>query len=144
ERGAGNAGHEEVGAMLRIALNGGCRASALPSREESMSGRVYLIGAGPGDPDLITIKGLHCLEIADCVIYDYLVNTDLLKYAPRSAEFIHVGKKAGEAHISQEQINALIVEKAKSGMTVARLKGGDPFIFGRGGEEAAALAEAGI
>jgi uroporphyrinogen III methyltransferase / synthase len=109
-----------------------------------MTGKVYLIGAGPGDPDLITMKGLHCLEIADCVIYDYLVNTDLLKHAPRSAEFIHVGKKAGEAHISQEQINALIVEKAKSGMTVARLKGGDPFIFGRGGEEAAALAEAGI
>jgi len=109
-----------------------------------MTGKVYLIGAGPGDPDLIAIKGLRCLEIADCVIYDYLVNTDLLKYAPMSTEFIHVGKKGGTAHIAQEQINALIVEKAKSGMTVARLKGGDPFIFGRGGEEAAALAEAGI
>ena len=78
------------------------------------------------------------------MIYDYLVNTDLLKYVPASAEFIDVGKKGGHAHISQEQINALIVEKAKSGMRVARLKGGDPFIFGRGGEEAAALAEAGI
>lgn len=109
-----------------------------------MTGRVYLIGAGPGDPDLITIKGLRCLEISNCVIYDYLVNTDLLKYAPQSAELIHVGKKGGEAHISQEQINHLIVEKAQRGMTVARLKGGDPFVFGRGGEEAAALAEAGI
>jgi uroporphyrinogen III methyltransferase/synthase len=109
-----------------------------------MAGKVYLIGAGPGDPDLITIKGLHCLEISNCVIYDYLINTDLLKYAPQSAELIHVGKKGGETHISQEQINALLVQKAQSGMTVARLKGGDPFIFGRGGEEAAALAEAGI
>jgi uroporphyrinogen III methyltransferase / synthase len=109
-----------------------------------MAGIVFLIGAGPGDPDLITIKGLRLLETADCVIYDYLVNTDLLKYAPTSAEFIHVGKKGGYAHISQEQINALIVERAKSGKRVARLKGGDPFIFGRGGEEAAALAEAEI
>jgi len=109
-----------------------------------MNGRVYLIGAGPGDSDLITIKAVRCLETSSCVVYDYLVNTDLLKYAPRSAELIHVGKKGGEAHISQEQINALLVQKAQTGMTVARLKGGDPFIFGRGGEEAAALAEAGI
>src|SRR5262245_40964379 len=109
-----------------------------------MTGRVYLIGAGPGDPDLITIKGVRCLETSSCVVYDYLVNTDLLKYAPQSAELIHVGKKGGEAHISQDQINALIVQKAQNGMTVARLKGGDPFIFGRGGEEAAALAEAGV
>src|SRR5262245_55673330 len=109
-----------------------------------MNGRVYLIGAGPGDPDLITIKGVRCLESSSCVVYDYLVNPDLLKYAPASAELIHVGKKGGETHISQEQINNLMVQKARSGITVARLKGGDPFIFGRGGEEAAALADAGI
>jgi uroporphyrinogen III methyltransferase/synthase len=109
-----------------------------------MTGKVYLIGAGPGDPDLITVKGLHCLQMADCVIYDYLVNVDLLKHAQPAAECINVGKKGGESHISQEQINTLIVERAQAGRQVARLKGGDPFIFGRGGEEASALAEAGI
>ncbi len=109
-----------------------------------MAGKVYLIGAGPGDPDLITVKGLRCLQMADCVIYDYLVNIDLLKHAQPAAECINVGKKGGESHISQEQINDLIIKKAEAGKLVARLKGGDPFIFGRGGEEASALAQAGI
>jgi uroporphyrinogen III methyltransferase/synthase len=105
---------------------------------------VYLIGAGPGDPELITVKGLHCLQRADCVIHDYLVNAELLDHAPPTAERINVGKKGGQSHIPQEQINALIVEKVRAGKHVARLKGGDPFIFGRGGEEAAALVEAGL
>ncbi|PYV44377.1 MAG: uroporphyrinogen-III C-methyltransferase [Acidobacteria bacterium] len=109
-----------------------------------MTGMVYLIGAGPGDPELISLKGLRCLQAADCIIYDYLVNVDLLSYARADAELVNVGKKGGQTHISQEEINDLIVERANSGKTVARLKGGDPFIFGRGAEEAEALAIAGI
>src|SRR3989442_3385350 len=109
-----------------------------------MTGRVYLIGAGPGDPDLITLKGLRCLQTADSVIYDHLVNVDLLRHARADAELVNVGKRGGEYHISQEEINDLIVKRANSGKMVARLKGGDPFIFGRGGEEAEALVAAGI
>lgn len=109
-----------------------------------MSGKVYLIGAGPGDPGLITVKGRRCIETADVVIYDYLASPLLLKYAAPDAEMIYVGKKGGDHTLSQDGINALIVEKAKTGRTVARLKGGDPFIFGRGGEEAEVLIEAGI
>jgi uroporphyrinogen III methyltransferase/synthase len=107
-------------------------------------GRVFLIGAGPGDPGLITIKGLACLKKADVVVYDYLANEDLLKAGREGAERIYVGKKGEDHTFSQEEINALIVKKAEEGKTVARLKGGDPFIFGRGGEEAEELAKAGI
>jgi len=106
-------------------------------------GICYLIGAGPGDPGLFTIKGRDCLEHADVVIYDYLCNPLLLKFAPDSAEKIYVGKKAGAHTLTQEEINALLVKKARAGKNVARLKGGDPFLFGRGGEEAEALAAAG-
>ncbi len=109
-----------------------------------MSGRVYLIGAGPGDPDLITVKGLRCLQSADCVIYDYLVNSDLLEAVRPNAERIYVGKRGGIKQATQEEINRLIIEKAAAGKVVARLKGGDPFVFGRGGEEAEVLAERGI
>ena len=84
------------------------------------SGQVYLIGAGPGDPDLITLKGLRCLQTADCVIYDYLVNADLLQHARDNAELIYVGKRGGHKNISQEEINALIVEKARAGKIVVR------------------------
>ena len=108
------------------------------------NGLVYLIGAGPGDPGLITVKGLECVSKASVVIYDYLAAPALLKYARRNAELIYVGKKGGDHTLSQEGINALIVEKAREGHTVARLKGGDPFVFGRGGEEAEELIEAGI
>jgi len=107
-------------------------------------GKVYLIGAGPGDPGLITVKGLACLKKADVIIYDYLANEDFLKSAKEGAERIYVGKKGGDHALSQERINALIAEKAGEGKKVARLKGGDPFIFGRGGEEAEELAKAGI
>lgn len=106
-------------------------------------GYVYLIGAGPGDPGLMTIKGLECLSRADVVIYDYLANPQFLEQAPQ-AELIYVGKRKGLHHYPQEQINRLLLEKAGAGKVVARLKGGDPYIFGRGGEEAMALAEAGI
>ncbi len=104
-----------------------------------MEAKVYLVGAGPGDPGLITIRGRQCIESADVIIYDYLAAPALLNFAPNHAEVIYVGKKGGDHTLSQDKINALIVEKAKTGSTVCRLKGGDPFIFGRGGEEAEIL-----
>ncbi|MBX6423319.1 uroporphyrinogen-III C-methyltransferase [Thermosulfurimonas sp. F29] len=107
-------------------------------------GKVYLVGAGPGDPGLITLKGIKALERAEVVIYDYLANPRLLSHVPEEAERIYVGKKGGHHTLSQEGINRLLVEKALSGRTVVRLKGGDPFIFGRGGEEIEALLEHGI
>ena len=108
------------------------------------TGKVYLIGAGPGDPDLITVKGATCLKEADVVIYDFLAAPKLLRYVREGVEALYVGKKGGDHTLPQDKINDLIVEKAKAGLTVARLKGGDPFIFGRGGEEAEELAAAGI
>ncbi|MCC6362098.1 MAG: uroporphyrinogen-III C-methyltransferase [Bryobacterales bacterium] len=104
----------------------------------------YLVGAGPGDPDLITLKGQAALAKADCVLYDNLANPELLKLAPSSAERVYVGKKRSDHALSQEEICALLVSNARQGKCVVRLKGGDPFIFGRGGEEAEALAAAGI
>ena len=109
--------------------------------KNKLSGKVYLVGAGPGDPGLITVKGLECISMADVIIYDYLASPFLLKHASNNAEVIYVGKKGGDHTLSQEKINTLIVEKAKAGGTVARLKGGDPFIFGRGGEEVQVLVE---
>jgi len=106
--------------------------------------KVYLVGGGPGDPDLITLKGRKALERADCVLYDYLANERLLDYAPPHAERIYVGKKRATHELTQEEISALLVERARRGWSVVRLKGGDPFIFGRGGEEMEALADAGI
>ncbi len=107
-------------------------------------GMVYLVGAGPGAEDLITLKGLHCLKKADVVLYDRLSGAPLLKAVPETAEFIDVGKKPNHHPVPQEEINRLLVEKAQAGHVVVRLKGGDPFVFGRGGEEALALQEAGI
>jgi uroporphyrin-III C-methyltransferase len=110
----------------------------------SSCGKVYLVGAGPGDPDLITLKGLHCLWKADVVVYDRLISPSLLDEAPVQAERVFVGKEAGCHSIKQEDINALLIKHARQGRLVVRLKGGDPFIFGRGGEEALALAKARI
>ncbi len=107
-------------------------------------GKVYLVGAGPGDPGLITSKGLDCITRADVIIYDYLASPALLHHAQAHAKTIYVGKKGGDHTLSQDKINELIIEKAKQGLTVTRLKGGDPFIFGRGGEEAEELVDAGI
>ena len=107
-------------------------------------GYVYLIGAGPGDPGLITVKGRDCLTQAQVVLYDYLANDELLRLAPKGAELIYAGKIGGEHNREQSQINELLVQKALAGNVVARLKGGDPFIFGRGGEECEALVAAGI
>lgn len=112
--------------------------------ETNKKGKVYLVGAGPGDPGLITVKGRECIERADVVVYDYLASPSLLNYAKNTSEIIYVGKQGGDHTLSQDGINALIVEKAKKGLTVTRLKGGDPFIFGRGAEEAEVLIENGI
>ncbi len=102
-------------------------------------GKVYLIGAGPGDPGLITMNAVKCLNFSDVIVYDYLVNTKLLDHRKHDSEVIYVGKKSGHKELSQERINKLLIKHAKNGKTVARLKGGDPFIFGRGAEEAIEL-----
>jgi uroporphyrinogen III methyltransferase / synthase len=107
-------------------------------------GKVYLIGAGPGDPGLLTLKGRDCLAAADCVVYDHLLAPEILGHARADAERVFVGKEASHHTMKQEEINALLASKARAGCLVARLKGGDPFLFGRGGEEAAHLKQAGI
>jgi len=107
-------------------------------------GIVYLVGAGPGDPGLITVKGLNCLQKAEVVVCDRLVDQRLLEHAPPDCEIIDVGKTPQHHSVPQDQINAVLVDRARAGKVVVRLKGGDPFLFGRGGEEAEALAEAGI
>lgn len=115
------------------------------NRQSSIDkGKVYIIGAGPGDPGLITLKGVECIKMADVIVYDYLANRCFLKFAKEGVEAIHVGKRGFVHTMPQEDINRLLIEKAMEGKVVARLKGGDPFIFGRGGEEALVLAEAGI
>ncbi|MCU0581609.1 MAG: uroporphyrinogen-III C-methyltransferase [Syntrophales bacterium] len=107
-------------------------------------GKVYLIGAGPGDPGLFTLKGVQCLKRADVVIYDHLVGEEILAHAQTSVRMIYAGKEGGKHTLTQDQINRCLVEEAEKGLTVARLKGGDPFIFGRGGEEVEILAGKGI
>ncbi len=107
-------------------------------------GKVYLVGAGPGDIGLLTVKGRRCLEQADAVVYDFHLNAQVLNYINQEAEFIYAGKRGGHHTMTQDEINDMIVAKAKEGKNVCRLKGGDPFIFGRGGEEAERLHEEGI
>ena len=114
------------------------------AREHVLYGKVYLVGAGPGDPDLITRKGLRYLRMADVVIYDRLVSPELLDEAPLQARRIFVGKEPGCHALKQEEIQSLLIHYARLGCCVVRLKGGDPFVFGRGGEEALALSQAGI
>ncbi len=110
----------------------------------SSTGIVYLVGAGPGDPGLLTLRAKECIELADVIVYDYLSNADFLRMASPTSERIYAGKKAKDHTLTQDEINALIVAKAKEGKVVTRLKGGDPVLFGRGAEEAAELAAAGI
>jgi len=107
-------------------------------------GKVYLVGAGPGDPGLITVKALECLQQADAVVYDFLAGPPVLAEAPEQAELIYVGKKGSDHTLAQAEINRLLIDLAAQGKTVVRLKGGDPFIFGRGGEEAEELVAAGV
>jgi len=113
-------------------------------RNEIHLGKVYLVGAGPGDPGLLTIKARDLIAAAGCVVYDHLVNPEILLHAAPTAELIYAGKERGKCAMRQETINALLVTKATEHEIVVRLKGGDPFIFGRGGEEAEALVSAGV
>ncbi len=110
----------------------------------SKTGKVYLVGAGPGDPGLVTLRAKECIENADVIIYDHLANPEMLGWARDDAEITYVGKTPGESRSNQNEINALLIKKAHEGKQVVRLKGGDPFVFGRGAEEAQAIAEAGI
>ena len=114
------------------------RALRGPILSMQATGTVYLVGAGPGDPGaFITLRAAELLGRADVVVYDALVNRDLLRLAPKSAEVIYGGKRSNDHAIPQDELNALLVAKAREGKTVVRLKGGDPYVFGRGGEEAA-------
>lgn len=125
-------------------LEGRIAASIQQAARTEHTGEVVLVGAGPGDPGLLTLRGLRALQNADVVLYDRLVSQEILDLARRDAQRIYVGKAAGNAHVSQEEINELLVKLAQAGKRVCRLKGGDPFIFGRGGEELEALAAHGI
>jgi uroporphyrin-III C-methyltransferase len=107
-------------------------------------GKVFLVGAGPGDPRLLTIRAAEVIAACEVVVYDYLVNPEILAYVGCQADLLYVGKRAGEAPVPQSEINRILIDRAKQGQQVVRLKGGDPFIFGRGGEEAEALVKAGI
>jgi uroporphyrinogen III methyltransferase/synthase len=114
------------------------------SKRERGNGKVYLVGAGPGDLGLVTLRAKECVEQADVIVYDHLANPEMLGWAREDAEIIYAGKEAGKHALKQDEINALLIEKAREGKQVARLKGGDPFVFGRGAEEAKAVVDAGI
>ena len=125
--------------MMRDPLGAGARPARSVRR-----GTVYLVGAGPGDPGLLTLRGAEVLGHADVVVFDRLASPTLLELAPESAERIYAGKEPGRSAMPQREIDALLVERASGGSVVVRLKGGDPFVFGRGGEEALACASAGV
>ncbi|MHB0981392.1 MAG: uroporphyrinogen-III C-methyltransferase [Thermoleophilia bacterium] len=144
---AGNPGGLRAGAPAEEAApaaRGPVPKSSKPGSALARRPRVFLVGAGPGDPDLISVRAVRCLERADVVLYDRLVDPGLLDHAPSGAERVYVGKRSADHTVPQPGINELIVDYARQGKTVVRLKGGDPFIFGRGGEEGIALHEAGI
>jgi uroporphyrinogen III methyltransferase/synthase len=109
--------------------------------KERRTGKVYLVGAGPGDPELITVKGLKLIQQAEVIVYDFLIDQRLLSFARKGAELICAGKSSNRHTMKQEEINRLLAEKAKEHSVVVRLKNGDPYVFGRGAEEAASLAE---
>src|SRR3981189_578474 len=113
------------------------------SKSVSKNGKVYLVGAGPGDLGLVTLRAKECVENADVIVYDHLANPDMLGWARDDAEIIYAGKQPGESR-TQQEITSLLLDKAREGKQVVRLKGGDPFVFGRGAEEAQEIATAGI
>lgn len=113
-------------------------------KKQSKTGKVYLVGAGPGDPELLTLKALRLISEADVILYDRLINKEILKNARDEAELVYVGKESDRHICTQDEINDLLVKYAKEGKVVARLKGGDPYLFGRGGEEAIYLIENGV
>ncbi|MDC0661859.1 uroporphyrinogen-III C-methyltransferase [Marinobacter sp. SS21] len=120
------------------------RANPVTHNSNDSAGEVFLVGAGPGDPELLTVKAWRIITSAEVVLYDRLVSNDIIDLIPETAERIHVGKRRADHALPQEQINQKLVELAQQGKRVVRLKGGDPFIFGRGGEEIETLAEAGV
>jgi uroporphyrin-III C-methyltransferase len=120
------------------------RAAVGPNDSRPAAGKVYLVGAGPGDPELLTRKGARILALADTVVFDHLVSEEVLDLAAPAAERVYVGKQPGHHELPQEEINRWLISRAHSGRCVVRLKGGDPFVFGRGGEEILGLAAAGI
>ena len=131
-------------AQSRDRSNGAERLVVLGGREAVRAGHVWLVGAGPGDPELMTIKGLRALQGADVVVHDGLVSDEILDMAPAKARRISVAKRKSRHTYAQDEINRMLVAFAREGLTVVRLKGGDPFIFGRGGEELEAVREAGL
>lgn len=118
--------------------------SILQSTQQQTHRKVYLVGAGPGNPDLLTVKALRLIQSADCVIYDRLVSAEIMSFVPKNALSLFVGKEAGFHSLPQDEINDLIVQQYHLGKNIIRLKGGDPYTFGRGGEEAQILCEANI
>jgi uroporphyrin-III C-methyltransferase len=108
------------------------------------SGKVWILGAGPGDPELLTLKALRALEVADLILFDHLVSTEIRALFPAAVPAFYVGKKKGQHSIAQKDLNALLIRKAREGKNICRVKGGDPYVFGRGGEEALALVQAGV
>src|SRR5207253_3203635 len=120
------------------------RRVILRLKDREMKGKVYIVGAGPGDPELLTLKAARVLSAADVVLHDDLVTSEILERVSPSASIFSVGKRCGRKSVAQEEINSLLVAYALAGFTVVRLKGGDPLVFGRSGEELQALREAGV